>query len=669
MVTPERPLRIALLSYRSKPHCGGQGVYVRHLSRELDALGHRVEVFSGQPYPELDPGPGLTRVPSLDLYRDGDPFRTPHWHEYRDWADVLETAMMWSGAFPEPLTFSIRVQRALAARAGDFDVVHDNQGLGYGLLGLGRPRIWRLGPGGPALPLVASIHHPISVDKRIDLASVGPLLRLWRRRWYGFVRMQARVARQIARSGSLITVSASAKSDICRDFKVPPDRVRVIPLGVDARLFRPRQAARVPGRIIAVASADSALKGIATLLHAVAKLVTDRDAHLIIVGRPTPATERLAAQLSIADRVTFTHGLDDQAFSALLASAEIAVVPSLYEGFSLPAIEHMASGTPLVASRSGALPEVTGDAAALVTPADSEELAGALRRLHDSPAERAVLADRALRRVGERFAWPAVAQATVAQYREAQDRQAPGGPVLTVDFRRFPIRPGQRVLDLGCGGGRHAFEVYRRGGNVVAFDLDPAELGPVRSMFAAMREAGEGTSAGAAAVSGDATGMPFGDGVFDRVIAAEVLEHVLDDQRAMNELARVLRPGGLAAVTVPSWLPERICWALSTEYYEVPGGHVRIYTRVELEAKLARAGLSVRWHHYAHGLHSPYWWLKCAAGVHDDKHPLVSAYHRMLVWDIMRGPAVTRLAEKALNPVIGKSLVVYAVKTERSSDR
>ena len=438
MVTPERPLRIALLSYRSKPHCGGQGVYVRHLSRELDALGHRVEVFSGQPYPELDPGPGLTRVPSLDLYRDGDPFRTPGWREYRDWADVLETAMMWSGAFPEPLTFSIRVQRALAARAGDFDVVHDNQGLGYGLLGLGRPRIWRpriwqpriwqpriwqQGPGRPALPLVASIHHPISVDKRIELASVGPLLRLWRRRWYGFVRMQGRVARHIARSGSLITVSASAKSDICRDFKVPPDRVRVIPLGVDARLFRPRQDARVPGRIIAVASADSALKGTATLLHAVAKLVTDRDVHLIVIGRPTPATERLAAQLSIADRVTFTHGLDDQAFSALLASAEIAVVPSLYEGFSLPAIEHMASGTPLVASRSGALPEVTGDAAALVTPADSEELAGALRRLHDSPAERAVLADRALRRVGERFAWPAVAQATVAQYREAQGRQ------------------------------------------------------------------------------------------------------------------------------------------------------------------------------------------------------------------------------------------------------
>ena len=243
--------------------------------------------------------------------------------------------------------------------------------------------------------------------------------------------------------------------------------------------------------------------------------------------------------------------------------------------------------------------------------------------------------------------------------------------MLTVDFGRFPIRPGNRVLDLGCGGGRHAFEVYRRGGQVVAFDLDPGELKDVNSMFAAMRAEGEAGAArgeavtgipGAIGVSGDATEMPFCDNAFDRVIAAEVLEHVLDDQRAMRELARVLRPGGLAAITVPAFLPERVCWALSTEYHEVPGGHVRIYTRVELEAKLARAGLEPRWHHHAHGLHSPYWWLKCAVGVGKDDHPLAAAYHRLLVWDIMKRPAATRLAERALNPVIGKSLVVYAVK-------
>jgi glycosyltransferase involved in cell wall biosynthesis len=233
--------------------------------------------------------------------------------------------------------------------------------------------------------------------------------------------MQARVARRLAGSGSLITVSESSKRDICRDFRVPPGQVHIIPLGVDTRVFHPRQAARVPGRIIAVASADSAIKGVGTLLRAVGKLATDRDVHLVIVGKPAPATERLAAQLSLADRITFTHGLDDEAFSALLASAEIAVVPSLYEGFSLPACEHMASGTPLVASRTGALPEVTGDAAVLVTPGEDEELAAVLRRLHDSPAERAALADRALDRARERFAWSAVARATADQYRDVME--------------------------------------------------------------------------------------------------------------------------------------------------------------------------------------------------------------------------------------------------------
>jgi SAM-dependent methyltransferase len=210
--------------------------------------------------------------------------------------------------------------------------------------------------------------------------------------------------------------------------------------------------------------------------------------------------------------------------------------------------------------------------------------------------------------------------------------------------------------------------VYRRGAHVVAFDADPGALAGLGAMFAAMDQAGEAhAGALATAVAGDATAMPFGDGCFDRVIAAEVLEHILDDQRAMNEIARVLRPGGLAAVTVPSWLPERICWALSEQYHDTPGGHVRIYTRVELEAKLKRAGLEVGGHHHAHGLHSPYWWLKCAVGVHNEAHPMARAYHRLLVWDIMKKPAVTRLAEQALNPVLGKSLVVYLRKPARSS--
>jgi len=198
---------------------------------------------------------------------------------------------------------------------------------------------------------------------------------------------------------------------------------------------------------------------------------------------------------------------------------------------------------------------------------------------------------------------------------------------------------------------------------VVALDTDEGELRQVSGMFTAMRTAGEVPDGGSArTVAGDATAMPFPDGSFDAVIAAEVLEHVPADQAAIDELARVLRPGGLAAVTVPSWLPERICWRLSEDYHNVPGGHVRIFTRPELEAKLAKSGLAVGGHHHAHALHSPYWWLKCAVGVGDDDHPLARAYHSVLVWDITKKPAPTRLADRVLNPLIGKSLVVYAAK-------
>jgi glycosyltransferase involved in cell wall biosynthesis len=405
----DRPLRIAMLSYRSKPHCGGQGVYVRHLSRELAALGHSVEVLSGQPYPELEPGPALTEVPSLDLYRDPDPFRLPRLNEYRDWIDVLEVAAMKTGAFPEPLTFSLRALRALRGRRGDFDVVHDNQVLGYGLLGL-----TRLG-----FPLVTSIHHPVSVDRRIELEAARGLSRLAKRRWYAFVRMQGRVAHRVSVNGPILTVSQSSRRDIIKDFRAVPDSVKVIPLGVDTRLFHPRPAPRVPGRIVAVASADSPMKGVTTLLRAFASVSgRDPDAHLIVVSKPTPGgpTDTLMGELGLAGRARFTHGMSNDELAELLASAQIAVVPSLYEGFSLPAVEHMASGTPLVASRTGALPEVTGEAAALVEPGNPEELAAVLTRLLAHPAERERLGDAALRRVQERFAWPAVARATVAQY-------------------------------------------------------------------------------------------------------------------------------------------------------------------------------------------------------------------------------------------------------------
>jgi glycosyltransferase involved in cell wall biosynthesis len=294
--------------------------------------------------------------------------------------------------------------------------VHDNQVLGYGMLGIARI----------GLPLVTSIHHPISVDRRIELAAARGLSRLSKRRWYGFVRMQSRVARRV---GPVLTGSESSREDICRDFRVPEHSVQVIPLGVDTRLFHPRPAPRVPGRIVAVASADSPVKGISTLLRAVAKLATERTAELTVVGRPAPGgpTERLVAELALGDKVRFVSGISDSELAEFIATAEIAVVPSLYEGFSLPAVEHMASGTPLIASRTGALPEVTGDAALLVTPGDAEELAVAMRLLQDSAAERERLSALALRRVQERFAWSAVARATVAAYRQAIDASARPG--------------------------------------------------------------------------------------------------------------------------------------------------------------------------------------------------------------------------------------------------
>jgi SAM-dependent methyltransferase len=238
--------------------------------------------------------------------------------------------------------------------------------------------------------------------------------------------------------------------------------------------------------------------------------------------------------------------------------------------------------------------------------------------------------------------------------------------MLTVDFDRLGLRAGERVLDMGCGAGRHAYEMYRRGADVVAFDQDGDELAQVLEMFGAMKIAGEvPTGAEADIKQGDALQMPFADEEFDRVGAAEVLEHIPDDERAIAELVRVLRPGGTIAVTVPRWLPEKVCWALSDAYHQVEGGHVRIYTGHELVAKLEAAGLEYVGRAHAHGLHAPYWWITCGVGVDDDRHPLVRAYHQVLVWDIMRRPGystATRLAERALNPLIGKSLVLYLRK-------
>ena len=247
--------------------------------------------------------------------------------------------------------------------------------------------------------------------------------------------------------------------------------------------------------------------------------------------------------------------------------------------------------------------------------------------------------------------------------------------MLTVRYDRLGLESGDLVLDLGCGAGRHAFEAFRRGARVVAFDYDEAELKDVKAMLGALQSSEIQTlprSSWGACTNGDATKLPFPDDVFDRVIAAEVLEHIPADATALTELARVLKPGGTMAVTVPAWLAERICWALSDQYHApfVPGGHVRIYSEPELRAKLRAAGLRPGAAHHAHALHAPYWWLKCAVGPTNHEHPLVRAYHEVLLWDIAgRQPMATftKLADRLANPFLGKSIVVYARKPPRAA--
>ena len=418
------PVRIALLSYRSKPHCGGQGVYVRHLSRELVRLGHEVEVFSGQPYPDLDEGVVLTKVPSLDLYREPDPFRVPHLREFRDRIDVEEFLTMCTAGFPEPKTFGSRIARLMKDRAGDFDIAHDNQVLAPGVM-----ELEELG-----LPVIATIHHPITMDRQIDLQTAPTWRkRLSLRRWYGFLRMQTRVAKRLRR---VLTPSDSSRRDIARDFGVDPARMQTILLGVDD-VFVPPTAPRVPGRILAMASADAPMKGIATLLEAFAKLSVERDVSLVLVTRPEPGgrTERLIDDLGIADKVSFVSGVSDQELVEVMGSAELACVPSLYEGFSLPTAELMACATPLVVSRAGAIPEVVGEdgvCADLVTPGDVGELTSAIAALLDDPERRTTMGAAGRARVEELFSWRAVAEATAAAYEET-----------IVDYRRE--RGGRRA--------------------------------------------------------------------------------------------------------------------------------------------------------------------------------------------------------------------------------
>ncbi len=419
----QAPLRIAYLVYRGNPHCGGQGVYTRALAKELTELGHEITVFSGPPYPDLVHPEQLEAVPGLDLYPANNPFRLPWPHEFRDSIDLREFAIMCAAGYPEPLAFSLRIRRLLQERRGEFDLVHDNQCLGRGLVPMMEEDGW---------PVLATLHHPITVDRELDVAhATNAVRRFTIRRWYSFLDMQMEVARRIPR---VLTVSESSRGDIVEQMGVSADRLHIVPVGMDPDIFGPRPAiARVPGRLMTTASADVPMKGLAHLLEALAKVRTERDdAHLVVIGKPKGKSKipALIERLGLTGAVEFVSGVTTERIVELYAEAEVACVPSLYEGFSLPAVEAMACGVPVVGTTGGAVPEVIGrdgETGLLVPPADPDALAVALLRALDDPDLRARIGAAGRERALANFTWRRTAEGTAEHYRALLDERAAAG--------------------------------------------------------------------------------------------------------------------------------------------------------------------------------------------------------------------------------------------------
>ncbi len=402
------PLRICLLSYRSNPHCGGQGVYIKNLAKALADLGHEVEILSGPPDSAFDNGTPVVQLPCLDLYNPETLFRVPSLKELSDPLNTAEWVGVCTMGFPEPFTFGIRAYRFLRKGFRKYDVVHDNQSLSYGLWGVRR-----------FLPTVATIHHPITVDRDLAVRSAPSLWRkMQQMRWFSFVGMQKRVSRSLSH---IITVSECAKADISKDFKIPLKKFRTVPNGINTNLFRPLpHVQRGKNRLIVTNSADIPLKGLHYLLRAVALVSESHDLRLTVVGTPRKGgeVERLIRQLDLRKHVTFTGRIEDQALVQAYARASIAVVPSLYEGFGLPAGEAMACGVPVISTTGGALPEVVGRAGILVPPASAGALARAIMDLLDHLERAQEMGEAGLQRVRDHFTWKRAAQKSVNVYRE-----------------------------------------------------------------------------------------------------------------------------------------------------------------------------------------------------------------------------------------------------------
>ena len=402
------PLKIALLGYRSAPHSGGQGIYLKYLSRSLARRGHQVTVISGPPYPQLDPEVTLVRLPSLDLYEHGLKSIRPR--QLLSRLECVEWFSKLTGGFAEPYTFGERVKKWFVGRESEFDIIHDNQTIADGTLALQHR----------GLPLVTTIHHPITKDYRVALASEPRwYMRLLIHRWHSFLRMQKRVAPQLQ---SVVTVSGASAKDISDDFNVDRSAISVMHLGVDSELFRPLpDKERESHRLMTTASADAPLKGLSVLLHAIASLRPDYPGiRLTLVGRPKPGgdTERLISSLGLENVVESCKGISHEEMVQKYASASVAVVPSIYEGFGLPAVEAMACGVPLVSTDGGALAEVVEDAGLVVSAGDAKALANAIRRLFEDDDLRSEYASRGLSRVEQHFCWNRCAERMEAYYRD-----------------------------------------------------------------------------------------------------------------------------------------------------------------------------------------------------------------------------------------------------------
>jgi glycosyltransferase involved in cell wall biosynthesis len=407
----QKPLRIALLGYRSAPFGGGQGVYLNYLSKALVDAGHSVDVISGPPYPVLDLRVRLIELPSLDLFENGlDSLRLRH---LRSMSNIIEWSSKLTGGFAEPYTFGRRALKYLRRHRQEYDLIHDNQSLSYGMLQLQRE----------GFPLVTTVHHPVTSDLRIALGAAPRWhQRLLIRRWHSFLRMQKKVVKQLR---NVVTVSDCSRQDIARDFGLQPAGISLVYNGIDTETFRPLpQVERLPMRLMATASADAPLKGVRYLLRAYAQLLQQfPELELLMVSKPQPGgrTERLVATLGLTDKVKFVSGISTQEMVHYYAQASIAIVPSVYEGFGLPAGEAMACGVPVVSTNGGALPEVVGEAGVIVPVKSVDAMADAIGDLLADEPRRAELSVAGRQRILEKFSWQVCAAEMVNYYRAVLD--------------------------------------------------------------------------------------------------------------------------------------------------------------------------------------------------------------------------------------------------------